>query len=120
MDAICDAPTPSSVTELKSYIGFLSYYGKFLPNLSSMLYPLYQLLQKDQGWIWGKKQEEAFKKSKQLLTSAKLLAHFDPTQKMTLACDASSYGLGAVLAHKMPDISERPIGYASRTEQSRA
>ena len=47
--------------------------------------------------------------------SAKFLAHYDPSLKLTLACDASNYGLGAVLAHKMPDRSERPIGYASRT-----
>ena len=48
--AIRDAPTPRSITELKSYIGLLSYYGKFLPNLLSALYPLYQLLQKGQPW----------------------------------------------------------------------
>ena len=58
---------------------------------------------------------EAFNKSKQLLMSAKFLAHNDPSLKLTLACDASSYGLGAFLAHKMPDGSEHPIGYTSRT-----
>ena len=58
VEAICDAPMPKSVTELKYYIGLLSYYGKFLPNLSSSLYPLYQLLQKDQPWEWGAQQEK--------------------------------------------------------------
>ena len=43
-EEIRNAPMPKSITELKYYIGFLSYYGKFLPNLSSTLYPLYQLL----------------------------------------------------------------------------
>lgn len=115
VQAIKDAPTPTSVQELKAYLGILTYYGKFLPNLSSTLHPLYTLLKKDISWSWGKDQEKAFATSKQLLTSKKFLAHFDSSQKLMLACDASGYGLGVVLAHKMPDGSERPIGYASRT-----
>ena len=47
--------------------------------------------------------------------SAKFLAYYDPSLKLALASDASSYGLGAVLAHNMPDGSECPIGYVSRT-----
>ena len=59
-------------------------------------------------------QEKAFRKSKESLTSAPLLAHFDPDLPLTLACDVSAYGIGAVLARQMPDGSERPIGYVSR------
>jgi hypothetical protein len=109
---IKEAPTPKPVQELKSYLGILTYYGKFLPNLSTTLHPLYKLLQKDLPWH---EQKKAFAASKDLLTSAKFLVHFDSTQKLTLACDASGYGLGAVLAHKMPDGSEKPIGFASHT-----
>ena len=115
VQAIKDAPTPRSLQELRSYLGILTYYGKFLPNLSSVLSPLYNLLRKDVPWHWGPKQAEAFRASKELLTSEKFLAHFDSSLKLTLACDASSVGIGAVLAHKMPDGTERPIGYASRT-----
>ena len=109
--AIRDAPTPKSVQELKSYLGILTYYSKFLPNLSSTLYPLYELLKKDVSWTWGAAQAKEFAASKDMLTSA----NFDSSQKLTLACDASGYGLGAVLGHKMLDGSEKPIGYASRT-----
>ncbi len=57
----------------------------------------------------------AFHESKQLLTATTFLAHCDPTLPITLACDASNYGSGAVSAHNLPDGSERPIGYTSRT-----
>ena len=63
----------------------------------------------------GTKQARAFKASKKLLTSDKCLMHFDSSLKLTLACDTSEYGLGAVISHKMSDGSEKCIGYASRT-----
>ena len=51
--AIQEAPTPTSVPKLKSYLGMLSYYSKFLPKLSTVLHPLHLLLQKDVPWKWG-------------------------------------------------------------------
>ena len=116
--AIKDAPTPKSVGELKSYLGMLSYYSRFLPNLSSTLHPLYHLLRKNVPWVWKAAQSKAFTASKELLISAHCLTHYDSSRELTLACDASNYGLGAVLSHKMPDGSERPVAYASRTLNS--
>ena len=58
---------------------------------------------------------ESIQQSKELLTLSSLLVHFDPKLKLILACDASAYGIGAVLTHIMPDGSEKPIGYASRS-----
>ena len=113
--AITDAPNPRNVTELKSYLGLLTYYSRFLPNLSTVLSPLYKLLRQDTRWHWTSKEKKAFLESKQLLISSEVLVHFDPELELVLACDASSYGIGAVLAHRMPDGSEKPIGFASRT-----
>ena len=113
--AVQEAPEPHNVTELKSYLGILSYYSKFLPNLSSTLAPLYQLLCVSSRWRWTAKEREAFKASKQLLTSSKVLTHFDPSEELILAGDTSPYGIGAVLSHRFADGSEKPIGYASRT-----
>ena len=83
--------------------------------MSTVLAPLYRLLRKDVPWQWTNQEEKAFVASKDLLTSSQLLVHFDPKLKLILACDASAYGVGAVLAHQLPDGSERPIAYASRS-----
>ena len=105
----------NNVQELKAYLGLLAYYGKFLPNLSTVLAPLYELLCRNQQWKWCASQSRAFQKLKELLTSAKLLVHFDPTLPLVLAYDALQYGIRTVLAHKLLDGMERPIGYASRS-----
>ena len=87
--AIKEAPTPTCITELKAYLGPLTYYSKFLQNLSTTLAPLYALLQKDYPWRWTEEEEKAFAASKELLTSSSLLVHFDPKLKLVLACDVS-------------------------------
>ena len=53
--------------------------------------------------------------SMKLLMSSKLLVHFDPSLELILVCDASNYGIGAVLAHLLPDGLENPIGFSSHT-----
>ena len=113
--ALQEAPSPKSVSELKSYLGLLTYYSKFLPNLSSELAPLYKLLKHNEPWHWKTQQKRAFERSKNLLLSSQLLVHFDPSLEIRLACDASAYGIGAVLSHQMPDGTEKPVGFVSRT-----
>ena len=73
-----NAPSPRNVHELKSYLGLLSYYSKFMPNLATVLAPLYQLLRKDFRWRWTQTEKEAFKASKELLTH--LIRCFGPLQ----------------------------------------
>ena len=113
--AVTNAPTPTSVSELRSFLGLVNYYSKFLPDLASILAPLYSLLQKKKKWVWKKPQENAFHRVKELLRSSRVLVHFNEKLPLILACDASPYGLGAVLSHRMPDGSDRPIGFVSRT-----
>ena len=113
--ALKDAPVPRNVSQLKSFLGLLNYYGKFVPNLSTALAPLHLLLQKRVAWTWGPEQQHAFNQVKSALTSDRVLAHYDPSKKLILACDASPYGVGAVLSHKLEDGSERPIAFASRS-----
>jgi len=113
--AVKDAPAPKNVSELKSFLGMINFYGKFLPNLASTLEPLHLLLRQNQAWRWKEEQQQAFLAAKELLQSSSLLVHFDPSRELMISCDASPYGLGAVLAHVMEDGSEKPVSYASRT-----
>ena len=111
---VAEAPKPTGVAELRSFLGIVNYYGKFLPDLATTAAPLYNLLRKNTQWQWGKIQQSAFEKVKALLQSSDLLVHYDPEKEIILAADASLLGVGAVLSHLMEDGSERPIAYASR------
>ena len=113
MDAVMQAKSPTNVTELKSYLGLLNYYGKFLPNLATTLHPLYDLLQKDRPWKWTEACERVFVKSKKQLQDSPLLVHYDLKKSLRLACDASPYGVGAFISHVMKNGEEKP--FASRT-----
>ena len=93
----------------------LSYYFKFLPNLLTELAPLYKLLQQSVPWKWNTEQQKAFDRFKKLLTSSQLLVHFNPDLEIILACDASDYGIGAVLSHRMLNGCKKPIGFVPRT-----
>ncbi|CAG2187289.1 unnamed protein product [Mytilus edulis] len=110
-----NAPAPENVSQLKSILGLINYYAKFLPDLSATLSPLHNLLRKDITWRWTKECQEAFDKVKDLVTSDMILTHFNPELPVTLACDASPYGLGAVISHRYPNGSDRPIAFASRS-----
>ena len=115
IEAIKNAPSPRNVTQLNFYLGLLSYYSRFLPNFTDTLFPLYRLLKRDTKWKWTANEEEAFTESKKLLISSEVLTHFEPKLDLLLSCDTSAYGIGAVLAHKLSDGMEKPIGYVSRT-----
>ena len=115
VDTILKMPTLGDVQQLRSFLGLLHYYGKFIPNLSSLLHPLNELLKSNSPWRWTQKCEDAFRQAKNKLKEAPVLAHYDGTKNLKLATDASSYRVGAVIAHTYDDESKRPIAYASRT-----
>ena len=71
--AIRDAPQPTNVSGLRTYLGLLTYYSKFLPNLSTTLAPLYSLLKSSSTWSWSDSQNEAFLLSKRMLLSSQVL-----------------------------------------------
>ena len=114
VDAVVHAPVPNNVQELRSSLGLLDYYGKFLPNLAATLHPLNNLLQKWHQWKWTPECNEAFQEAKTNLVSFRVLAHYDPTLPLKLAADASAYGVGVGhFVYVMPNGEETPIAFAS-------
>ena len=115
VDAVVNAPRPENIQQVRSFLGLVNYYHKFLPNLATTLNPLNRLLEQGKPWKWTAECEEAFVSVKKLIASDIVLTHYDPERPLRLACDASSVGVGAVLSHVMEDGSERPIAFASHT-----
>ena len=113
--AVLNVPQPQDIKELRSFLGGVQYYSKFLPNLSDMLKPLNDLLKKDSDWNWSKECEKSFQQVKEMLSSKTVLTHYNPKLPVILATDASMKGLGAVISHKTANGEEKPIAYASRS-----
>ena len=112
---ITSVPLPTDVSKLRSFLGMVNHYGKFVKRCTDLSAPLNKLLRKDEQWNWTDECQTSFLKIKDALTSTDVLPHYDPKLPLGLACDASSIGVGRVLFHKYLDGSERPIAYASKS-----
>lgn len=66
VDAVMQAPRPRNVSELRSFLGMLTFYARFLRNMSTVLSPLYQLMEKRARWEWLEPQQAAFEKAKEI------------------------------------------------------
>lgn len=118
VEKILNMNEPADYKQLKSLLGTINYFGKFLPNLAATLCPLYNLTKKNTTFVWSEKCKIAFLKVKQLLSNSPILVHYNPELPLKLTVDASSKGLGAILCHVFPDKSEKPIAYSSRVLKS--
>ncbi|XP_043229709.1 uncharacterized protein K02A2.6-like isoform X1 [Amphibalanus amphitrite] len=113
--AVVGMREPRNVTELRALLGSVNYYQRLVPSLASMLAPLYALLKKGAVWRWTAACQSSLDQVKRVLTSGSVLMRFDLTLPLKLVTDASSVGVGAALVHVLPDGTERPVCFASRT-----
>ncbi|CAF1240779.1 unnamed protein product [Adineta ricciae] len=118
VEAIQKLPVPTDVKQVEAFIGKVNYYGKFIPNFSTLCNPLNRLRQNNVKWNWDASCQKAFDALKKQLSETTMLVHFDQQLPLILATDASSYGIGAVLMHRYPDGTEKPIAHASKTLNS--
>ncbi|XP_044073506.1 uncharacterized protein LOC122885865 [Siniperca chuatsi] len=134
-EAVTTWPRPTTVTALRSFLGFCGYYRRFVKDYSKVAFPLNQLLsgyppnakrskkKQDEAYLnpsqpfgsrWDDKCEAAFKELKQKLTNAPVLAFADPQLPYVLHVDASREGLGGVLYQDQGE-GLRPVAFISRS-----
>ncbi|CAI6367254.1 unnamed protein product [Macrosiphum euphorbiae] len=114
VNAIKGAPAPQNRSELKSFLGLVTYYAKFIKNAAQVLTPLYNLLRENVKWSWSRDASQAFNDIKRILSSKPVLDHYNPNIPIKLSVDASSFAIGAVLSQIYDNKAERPVAYASR------
>lgn len=114
LEAVENYPLPKNQKEIKSFLGLVGYYRKFIPKFAKLVSPLTRCLKKgatikpsDPDYV------AAFHQCKELLTNAPILAYPDFEKQFTLTTDASNVAVGGVLSQ-----NKRPIAYYSRTLNS--
>ena len=112
--SVPDWPTPTSVKEVQSFLGFENFYRKFINHYSTMACPLTTLTRKGVKFCWTPEALVVFDSLKQAFTSAPILKHFQPTLPITLEADASDFGLGCVLSQTSAAGELHPIAFYSR------
>jgi hypothetical protein len=100
---------PTTVHQVRSFLGLAGYYHRFIPDFSKLVKPITSLLKNDTKFNWSSRCNEAFEQLKVLLTTAPVLAQPDIKKPFDVYCDTSGSGLGCVLMQE-----GRVIAYASR------
>ena len=119
IEAVKCWPVPSRVTDVRSFLGLASYYRRFIQNFAEIAAPLHRLTAKTaEKFKWTPECDSAFRMLKEKLVSAPVLAFPCFSEEFVVDCDASDYGLGAVISQQQ-DGDEKVIAYASRVLEDR-
>ena len=113
IQAIADWPTPTSVTEVRSFVGLCSYYRRFVKDFAFICGPLHALTGKNARFSWTDACQTAFEELKKRLVSSPIVAMPQNEGEFRLDTDASNEAIGAVLS-QVQDGEERVVAYASR------
>lgn len=113
IDAVAQFPTPNDVHQVSQYLGLTGYFRKFIRNYAIKSKPLSSLLQNEVEWKWGDAQIKSFDVLKSKLTSAPILALFDPQKPIKIYTNACRWGLGGILIQENGE-GENVVSYFSR------
>ena len=108
-------PTPTSVKQVRSFLGFCNFYQPFIYQFSHIVRPLNELTRKDTPWMWGERQQEAFETLRKRITSEPVLKQPQLEQQFEVEVDASGYAIGAVLMQRDENGKRHPVAYFSST-----
>ena len=102
---ITEWPTPTTVKELRSFLGFGNYYKDFIHNYSHIARPLHEMTKKAITWLWGTPQKQAFDTLKEKFMSYPVLRNPDYHKRFILDTDASNHAVGASISQDFSDAS---------------
>lgn len=114
VSAIKNWPTPKNLKQVRGFLGIAGWYRRFIENFSSIVFPITETLSTKKKFIWTPEANIAFKKIKVLLSSSPVLVNPDFAKKFFLHCDASDYGIGAVLVQLDNQGQEKPVAFMSK------
>ena len=115
VEAVQKFPIPTSVQQVRQFLGLSSFYRRFIPNFAKIDQPLHSLTRKGVEFVWDGSCQTAFTALKQRLTEASVLAYPPLGHPFSLETDASILGLGAILSQEQEDGKSHPVAYASRS-----
>ena len=113
VEAVKAWPTPSSLRDLRGFLGFANFYRRFIEGFAKKARPLNDLTRKDIQWNWGTQQQEAFQLLKDAFTSAPILVLWDPTKPTRIEVDASGFATGGTLSQMQDDGLWHPVAFQS-------
>ncbi|GJX57654.1 reverse transcriptase domain-containing protein [Tanacetum coccineum] len=114
VDVIAKLPHPTSVKGVRSFLGHTGFYHRFIQDFSKIARPMTHLLEKETPSIFLKECIKAFETLKKKLTEAPILVVPDWNLPFEIMCDASDFGVSAVLGQRKTK-HFKPIHYASKT-----
>jgi hypothetical protein len=112
---IANWPTPTTVKQVRSFLGFCNFYRPFIYHFSHIARPLNELTRKENPWTWEERHQKAFEELRNRVTSEPVLAQPRLDQQFELEVDASGFAFGAVLSQKGEDGKRHPIAFYSAT-----
>ena len=113
--ALNEMSRPENVNAARSFLGFTNYLKRFIPDYSTLTYPIRQLLKKNAHFKWTEECEKSFTTIINILSDNKNLAYFDEEKETMVYCDASPVGISAILLQRTPGKGDlHVINYSSR------
>ena len=109
INAIMDMPNRQDLTSAGRFLEIVQFLARFVPNMTSIVKPIQDLINPQVVWYWGEQHTRAVQKVKALIREVPVLAHFDATKPLVIQCDAARDGLGSVLMQE-----DHPVAFASR------